>query len=116
MTLSIRFAKWPSAVAVLTLLASPVVAEQSPVCQKTAATKVQRAWLQATPSHCGKAGCIADVVGSRSEADASLAESQVLDRTYALTLCPNAAEPNALPDARAPAEPPDGLSDQQNRR
>lgn len=116
MTLSIRFPKWPLIVLAVTLVADPAFGEPSPPCQKTAATATQRLWLQATPSHCNKAGCVAEVVGSRSEADASLAESQVLDRTYALTLCLNAAEPNAVSDARPRLQPVDALSDPQNRR
>jgi len=116
MILSIRFPKWPVVVFAVTLVAGPAAGEQSPPCQKTAATAVQRSWLQAMPSHCSKAGCVADVIGSRSEANASLAESQVLDRTYALTLCLNAAEPNAVSDASPRLQPVDALSDPQNRR
>ena len=118
MTLSIRFLKWSPVPIVFALAcaAGPLAAEQTPPCQKTAATIAPRSWLHGVAPHCSKAGCFADVVGSRSEADASLAQSQVLDRTYALTLCLNAAQPNAAPDPRARVEPVDALSDPQNRR
>ena len=95
----------------------PVLADPSSPCQKAASVTAQRYWLHGALPHCNKAGCVADNIGGTNEANASLAEGQVLDRTYATVLCLNRVEPNVgTTHGRAEWATTDVLSDLPARR